>query len=149
MSHFPPIAPEQLTAFNAILAQGPEILESHECPYPPEVKNFLKKLFGDNQAPVRETEFSVEELGVEVAQMYENIRHAADDTKLVDPKDKVAVLRMQSSLLEKMVEMKTTIRNLKWLSQFQKAVVDWIDENLEPAQRSDFIDQLGSLIRED
>lgn len=150
MSHFPPISPESLTPFNAILAQGPEVLEDPTCPYPDETKRFLKKLFGDQQPQYRDTEFDVDEIGLEVANVYESVRRAGDDVRVnSDPKDKVAILKMQAGLLEKMVNMKEQVRNLKWMSQFQSAVTNWIDENLTPAQRSEFISHLGSLVRED
>jgi hypothetical protein len=56
---------------------------------------------------------------------------------------------MGTQLLEKLTTVRGSVRNMKWMGEFQSRVMSAIEEVLDPAERTRFIEILGDTVIED
>jgi hypothetical protein len=145
--HFPSIESEDIVPFNSIMAQGREILADEACPYSPDVKAFLERLFGVD-LNIDHT-FDIDELDKQIYTTYEAVRVEMANLKTTDPKDRMSVFRMGTQLLEKLTTTRASVRNMKWMGEFQSRVMTAIEEVLDPAERTRFIEILGETVIEE
>lgn len=150
---YPTITPETLTPFNAALSlmmKDPGYLDHSSCPYPEPVRQFLHKLATGSGAPVAElADVSLEtpeDVLEQLSQLYTTLMGFGKSIKASDASEKIQWAKASTSLLERIVTIRERTLNLKQFSEFQSAVLGLLNEVLEPAQRTDFVDRLGKYI---
>lgn len=149
---YPTITEASLTPFRAIevqLTTFPDLLDRAECPYPPLVKAMLRRLIGGEMVDTGTSSLSdaaERTLDDEIAAIYQSVRREADHYSGSDPKDKMSFLKTSNDLLTKLVDLQSRRINIRNMALTQRAVVEAMEEFLTPAQRTQFIDKLGTFI---
>ena len=81
-----------------------------------------------------------EGLREEVKQAYLHLKSAKNDTG----QDKVAYAKAAVALLEKLVKMEALITNVEMVGNFQRAMIDILDEVCSPSQRTEVMRRVQS-----
>jgi hypothetical protein len=131
-------------AIEALLKQTPDLLQRDDCPYSASVREFLVTRLGKGE--FKKIDYSDDDLETEIADLYTELKRAGLSVTMSDPKDKIAMLKTASELLTKLVSLKERIQNVRQMGQFQRTVVELMERILTPAQRSNFVDSLGSYL---
>jgi hypothetical protein len=147
---YPTFSDASLVPFRAIdaqLKQYPDLLDRSDCPYPPHVKTLLRRLVGEpGAAPVPEQPLDDDDLVTETSTLYRSIKTAGETMKSSDPKDQMAIFKTSADLLSKLVTLREKAQSVRQMSQFQRAVIEVLEQVITPAQRSEFIEKLGKFI---
>lgn len=151
MSSAPPTYPSfsdaALVPFRAIQAQvaaHPDILDRDDCPYPDHIRSFLRPLLGvAGPGPGERVRYDDDDLYQEIVDLYEDVKAATTAINTNDAKDKVQILKNSTDLLTRLVALREKQLNIRQMGQFQKAVVEFMEGTLTPAQRAEFIEKLG------
>lgn len=146
---YPSITDASLVPFRAIeaqLKQFPDILDREDCPYPPSVKTFLRKICGGPE--VVGGPMSDDDLVAETSRLYREIQVSSRSIKGGDAKDTASIFKTMTDLLGKLVDMRGKAINVRQMSQFQKAVLTLLESVLTPAQRSEFVEIMGKWIED-
>jgi len=145
---YPGVTDATLVPFRAIelqLKEFPDLLDRPECPYPPHIKAFLRRLTGEpGTAPVPVEAFGEDDLLREITELYETLRRTSESVNTNDAKDKIAMLKTSADLLTRMVDLKGKALNQREMARFQKLVVEILETVITPAQRAEFIEKMGS-----
>lgn len=132
---------QPIEQIEAALALDPLYID--RAPYPVAQKSALRRWL-QRPEPVRDRPMDDEELYSEIADAYEKVKLALSDPG-VEGKDKAAVLKSLSELLSKLVGLREKQLGIRQQAQFQKTVIQVMEEVLEPAQRTQFLEILGRV----
>lgn len=154
--YYPPLTAEQIVPLRAIkglLVNRPDMLDVPDCPYSPDVTAFLKELLQTkvSDLPQQAEIISLEDpdaIGDQLEQIYSNLMTFQNDIKTTDAKDKVQWAKAVVSILERIISQRERVFNLKNYSHFQRQVIDFLDAILEPSQRTDFVERLGTYLEQ-
>lgn len=141
--YYPPV--EEQTAFAVevllkLLDQDPDHLERPECPYSDDVRNLLKRL-----AEKRQSTAEVEDLEDEAGSLFQKLKELGTAIDAADTKDRVAYMRVATSLFDKLITLKERSAGMKKMAEFQRTVLDVIDSVMTPEQRTIMMDRLSKL----
>lgn len=145
---YPTISPEMLVPFRAVrglIHANPEYLNSPDCPYNDETKAFLAVNFGGAAVAVDQdlvTLESPEDLERELVSIYSDIKRLDKNIQNIDAKDKVAWAKAVVSILERVLQLRERNLNMKMTVEFQKTIIQIMDEVCDPAQRSEITARL-------
>ena len=146
---YPNITDATLVPLRAIelqLREFPDLLSRAQCPYSPTIRLFLERL-GDQAAPAMVIDYDHDDTIAEISQLYNELKRVAFKAGQVhggDTKDQMGVLKTASDLLGKLVDLKAKAFSNRDMSRFQKTVIEVLEGILTPAQRTEFIDKIGS-----
>jgi hypothetical protein len=148
---YPPIEAKNLSPFRsirALLDKDPAYLDNPACPYDQETKGFLKLMLGaPGGAPAVALE-TAEDLEKQLNEIYSGLVQFGNQQGLKDQSDRIAWAKAVTGILDKVITLKERTINMKNYSDFQKRVLTVLDGLLTPAQRTDFVDQLGKYINQ-
>lgn len=159
---FPPL---RLAVLNGLLglkerlAAEPNLFTQDDCTYDAETVSVLSAIFA-----VREVERIVErhvvakrdvgrpskagvsaedlaELETEVRDLLTNLK-AMEATAVLETSEKIAITNTKTKLIEKLLEMKERVLNLKRLSEFQTVVVGVLDDLIDESGRDEFLNRI-------
>ena len=145
MPKFPTITDATLVPIRAIevqLKEHPNLLDQEDCPYPPPIKNLLRRLAG--QEVVVRAEYSEEDLEREITELYSSLRVMPVKG---DAKDTINLYKTQADLLARLVDLKAKALGVRDMARFQRTVVEILDGLVTPAQRNEFLEKLGKHVR--
>jgi hypothetical protein len=147
--YYPSIDDALLVPFRALqqqLVKTPDLLTRAECPYPPAIRAELTQLL---QAPAPEAmDLDLEDIDTlegEISQLYRNVKAFSAGMAQSKDKDAINLYKTLTSLLEKIMEMRGSVLNMKNMSDFQRRVLEVLDNIVTPEQRAEFIEKLGSF----
>lgn len=152
--HYPSISDAMLTPFRAIelqLKTHPTMLEDPNCPYPPAVLAYVRRMvLVDGAAPKSAgpdplTIADGEALDQEIAKLYQMVKTDAATFTGTDTKDRMSFLKTCNDLLTKLVDLQARRFNVRNMAKMQRQVVETLEEFLEPGQRTAFIQKLEAL----
>lgn len=146
---YPTLTDAQLVPFRALeaqLVQFPDLLDRQDCPYPPHIRTFVRRLIGEHVGPIVDAPMGDDDLVQETINLYREIQRASTNVNTSDPKDKMAIFKTSADLLTKLVALREKAVNIRQMSQVQRTVVECLESILEPAQRSQFVEKLGTFI---
>lgn len=145
---YPTFTDASLVPFRALelqLKEFPDILDRPDCPYPPHIRLFLRRLVTDPGTPAaRVASYGEDDLLQEITDLYEDLKRASLQVNTNDAKDKIAMLKTSADLLTRMVDLKGKALNQREMARFQKTVVEILETIVTPAQRAEFIEKMGS-----
>ena len=159
MTYYPEITGVTLLPFKAVrdaLENDPEYLDNEKCPYPNEVKDFLRLLAPQ---PIIGPAKSVSILDGatdkwaaierEAIKLYDQIAEVGERLKKSGNPDKlISFFRTRTQLLEKIVGLQERALGLKQLHEFQSIVLDFIENHVSPEDRTKLMNVLREKIRE-
>lgn len=146
MNTYPRIDDAMLVPFRAIeahLKRDPTYLE--KAPYADSVRSFLAKRLGEQTAPER-PEYDDDDLLGEISWLYNEVKRASSTTASADPKDRFQMFKTASDQLTKLVSLRERQLNVRYMADFQRAVLELLESVITPGQRSDFIELMGKYI---
>lgn len=151
MSFYPTITADMLTPFRAVtsmIKQNPAYLNDAECPYTDDVKKQLALMIGgDPLAVAAPIELKTpEDMERELVQIYSDIKRMEREIQTVDAKDKVQWAKAIVGILERLIVLRERNFNVKQLAEFQKTVIQIMDEVCEPAQRTEIATRLQRFV---
>lgn len=140
-----------LRVLRELMKSNPTMLDDGTCPYPKQVKEFLRELMSAGQGSLGWDQLvevpieldDPEQLLREFEKIYSQLQAIQTTFGSLDPKDRVQWAKAAIGLLERVVTLKERTFNLKNHSTFQKTVLDVLEQVLTPDQRSAFVDKLG------
>lgn len=147
--YYPAIDDPLLTPFRALqaqLEQFPDLLTRAECPYTPEIREFLAALFAaEVKSPLDDLDLEdLDNLEGQITDLYKRINRFSAGIEKND-KDALTFFRASAGLLEKMVSMRQAVFSAKNHSEFQTRIMDVMDNVLTAEQRSEFVEKLGKF----
>jgi hypothetical protein len=147
--YFPPITPEQLWPFKVVrqlLAENQALLDDPACPYSDEIKAFFGAAQG-SPAPVPSETKSWDDLELEIQSLATSLDEFGKTLEKSDVTERMSFFRTKTSLLEKIVGLKERSLGIREVHQFQEAVLNLIEEVLEPGQRTEFMKRLAEWLK--
>lgn len=147
---------------NAVLVaaggQGSRYLDDPACPYPANLKAVLRPLLvkerqttvgvgGDeNQFDGLEEGDRFDLLLKEVEQTITSMKQIENDLSVEsDSGDRIQLVKAKTGLLEKWVGLKERVYSLKEISEFQRIMMETLDQVLTVDQRADVMARLNDL----
>lgn len=146
--YFPPITREQLWPFKIVrelLKDDPRALDDANCPYDPEVKAFFLEKTASGEAKTEKK--SWDDLENEIQDLMAGLDKFWDTLKPDDTTEQMQYFRTKTQLIEKLVALRERATNIKEVGEFQKKVLDFIEEVLEPGQRTAFMQRMAQWVR--
>lgn len=151
---YPPINSEQsLSVINRLYEANPEFFDAPTCPY----SDFIKSLF-KGTAKVHDMQThrkpasrptTGNDLEDRIAVLSEELEAYGDfihSSAEVTPADRNTYFRLSVTLLEKLIDLKKdTIRINQYLA-FQQVILNFMDRNLTPDQRTELMQKITDLI---
>lgn len=135
------------------LDRDPSYLNRPECPYSSEVKSILRKLFEVKSVGVSSSTFFKEGENQDEAIMREIDRIYTDalnlDAQLAsteDASEKIQLLKARSQILQKLVDLRAQMMNIRSMTEFQNTVIQFMEEVLNPDQITDFMQRIRKAI---
>ena len=142
---YPKLTALQLTPFRVLksqLAVKPDLLTDETCPYDPDTVAFLQVLFtgetSDGPSFLDAEDGELAALERKVAQVIREIE--TFETKYnLDNKDRIQFIKVKTSMLERLIEYRERIFNMKTLSDFQVRIFGFIEDHLSADGRTELI----------
>jgi hypothetical protein len=152
---YPAVDDGLLTPFRVLrllFRANPDLFERSQCPYPEDTKAFLKGMIEGTGGvdPERKSFLDGAEdvyaaLEEQIALTLEDIRILEGNQSRLDQRDKVQFLKAKPALLEKLIELRERVNNMKTLSTYMKKVYAFIDKQLTPDQRTQLMADVGEV----
>lgn len=155
MPFYPTIRDEQVMSLNAVVLNMEKdrgYLDSDECPYSDTVKAFFKKKIGLVDGEV-ENLFAISEGETDLDKIEEQIRAVINDLEdfgrkltIADSTDKMGYFRTKTALIEKLLNMRERVFNIKEINDFKTTVLAFMNEVLSKDQITDFMRRLDGVL---
>lgn len=135
----------------AKIANSPGWLDEPACPYPDDVKNFLRSITRsddeiDDADLVRlfaDGEDRFDAMEREIERLYQGL--AKLKIKATDSGEQVQIYKAQVTLLEKLLSMREKALGLKDMADFKRAVTNILD-GMDRDHRTDFLARLDAKL---
>jgi hypothetical protein len=138
-----------LRAVEAQLKKYPDYLDRRECPYSPAIRDFLRSRLGKAEAAPVKRHYDDDDLEAEIAELYSELKKAGFNLTGVDAKEKAQVMKTYADLLTKLVTLRQSVVNIRYMGLFQKAVLEVLETVLTADQRGEFITKMGTYLNAD
>lgn len=158
---YPKLDENALKQAKKLAASIPGYLEDSNCPYGPEVKDILlpKPILPAAPAPRDEVEVEIEEVDFdsmdssmlmdEINELYAQLKASGANIGSASDKsegsERNVYFRLMTSLLEKVVDMKTRLMDHAHIAAFKDTVMGAMEDILDPDQRNQFIERIKKL----
>lgn len=136
----------------AKIADQPGWLDEPACPYPQDVKNFLRSITRSDDPEVDDAELAqlfadgedrFDAMGREIERLYNGL--AKLKVKATDSGEQVQIYKAQVTLLEKLLSMQEKTLGLKDMADFKRAVTNILD-GMDRDHRTDFLARLDAKL---
>ena len=150
MSLYPPITLASVNALEEILAnykaEGKTYLE--KSPYSPEIKAKLM-VMAATITPIKQVKdaIPVGEIDVteEMDNLYRNLKDFSLDDEGLAATEKIAILRVQTNLLEKIIEMRKQAVGIDQYIVFRETIMEFISNKFTPDDINELQDRLNLI----
>jgi len=152
MSAYPPIALSAVNALEAILAnykvKGREYLE--QSPYPPEIKAKLMVLASSlaSAQKRKESDDNLEadiNVKLEMDNLFRSLKNFSVDDESLAATEKIAILRIQTNQLEKIIELREKAIGIDQYVIFRETMMEFISRKFEPDDINELQERLATL----
>lgn len=149
--YYPDLTTATLYPFKIIkdaLAEDPSYLDRPDCPYPPDVRDFLRFLAVSNgQSGKKPGVFDQEGdlwtiVENEIKDLYNDLHGLTGMGTSLSTSEKISIFKTRHQLLDKLVALGERVMNLKQFSEFQQTILNFIDLNFSATQRAELMSQL-------
>jgi len=156
MSSPKPYYPELTPDVKKFLTLVPKLMQTHadylthpECPYEEEVV-LLQRLFAPQNQELnpKNIEFYLNkdiDIAEESQALYWEIKTVKANMGTDETSEKVAVFRLMTTLLEKILTLKEKAEGLEHFEQFKTMIINTLDRYLDSQQKSDFCQQMDDM----
>jgi len=148
--HYPKIDEKMLRLISNIYENNPGYFTDPSCPYEQSTKDIFQKTAKhhdfDSHAPneLKSSDGLLEEINLLSSQLksYWNEIQSGQGTT---PADKNTYFRLATTLIEKQIDMKERVLNIKEYEAFVMMVLDVIDRELDADQRARVLDKFKTV----
>ncbi len=147
----------------------PEVFDSPACPYDIDVRNVLKEIL---QVEVKETvvekrvvndgtperrkkapglnEEDQEKIATELSELLEQLKdmEGGGGEAGLDQTARLAVFKLKTTIIEKIINLRERVLNVKRIAQFEAVVISILDDLVKEEDREVFLDRIAPY-RED
>jgi hypothetical protein len=144
MTFFPKIDETALMPINAVrqmLKVDPTYLDQEACPYSEAVKAFFRAS-GEDEEELEDIDTSKDPFEVLEIQIDEAISSLNKLQNLLEPKDKVAFLKVKMSLIQQALDMKGRLLTMREFSNFQNTIMTFLEDNFDKDKVADLKEKL-------
>lgn len=147
---FPEISEDELWKFQIIKRQleaDPAYFDDPDCPYGGQLRRFFT---GIQQQPNEESgEVDETTLEDEANRLYRELKEYGNKLDPEDTSEHNTYFRLSVSLLEKIISLKERAAGVKKVNEFTRTVLNIMEDELNPDQRTAITQRLRDLISED
>jgi len=119
------------------LTTEPELLDTDQ--FPPEFRALVKPLLQTTVAKAQ----TIDDLMTEIQSLYNELNQFSPGILEADRETYTQYLKLKTSLIGKIVELKERTMNLRTVKTFQDRVLAAVDKVLTSEQRTEFMNILG------
>lgn len=151
-AHYPEITASKLLPFRIVidaLTEDPGYLDDPDCPYSPDVRDFLKRFIAADlplAVPAATRVQSVDDLinisGSEIVKLYNDVTTVETGGDKLTPSEKLQLFKTRQTLLDRIVTLGERSAGLKQVNVFRKLLLDFIDDNFTASQREALMEQI-------
>jgi len=150
---YPQVKPETLLLLQTIakgMEKDPFYLDSDSCPYPEDMKSFLRTHLGLAANPVSldlfpDDQALEEAVDAQIKRLINDLEGFSKQLGTADHSEKLQYFKTKSVLIDKLVNMQERIINLKEMSEFRAVVLQFMDEVCTKDQISDLMKRLDGI----
>lgn len=158
MAFYPNIRPEtimSLTAVVGMMEKEPGYLDSPECPYSDDIKNFFRKKIeyggsGKKEVPdifkLEEGESDLDKLKEQIQAIINDLEDFGRKLDVSDSTDKMGYFRTKTALIDKLVNMQERVYNIKEVQDFRNTILAFMSEVLTKDQVTQFMQRLDGIL---
>lgn len=84
----------------------------------------------------------LDQVASEISELRQELKQLKIDGKALQTADKIQLIKLRASLVEKLINMDERVNNLKKLSLFQSTVLNILDDIMSEEQRQDFMKRI-------
>lgn len=126
---FPKINSEDILALRLFVRDcglNPELLE--ESPYPDVIKDTVRSILNKSEVKTNnKRKLSDIDYEAETIALYDSIQ-AIDDLGTIDPKEKIAIIKLRTGILQQLLDMLKESRRIKEIYRFEDIVFSILTE---------------------
>jgi hypothetical protein len=146
----PPDTERRLLAIKTVAVGDPGYFSDAACPYP----WLAEYVIGGAAASGRIELFNDEQTGAEASETVlgeveatiEEMKGMENELVKAEVSDRIAFFRAKTAMLERWTNLKEKLINMKAMSDFQKVVVQTMEEVLDKDQQQEFKNKLKGLM---
>jgi hypothetical protein len=141
----PQLTPDVVWALKSLknqIQENPDILDSTDCTYAEEDRVFLAELLGGVLVHVEAGDVVDEDIEQETLRLYEELKTFGKGLDPDDNSERNTYFRLSVSLLEKLLTLQERAVGIKQFKEFKEAVITILEDQLDPSQRTEFIEKL-------
>jgi hypothetical protein len=158
MAFYPSIRPETILSLNAVvlnLEKDPGYLDSPECHYSEDIKQFFRKKIeyggsGKKEVPdlfkLEEGETDLGKLEVQIRTIINDLEDFGRKLDVSDSGDKMGYFRTKTALVDKLVSMQERVFNIKEVQDFRNIILGFMNEVLTKDQVTSFMQRLDGIL---
>lgn len=148
--HYPTIDERALKLVMRIYENNPNYLDDPLCPYTQETKDLLK---GQAKAHDFNTHRNTEiadgdALTIQINELSRQLKDYGDfiqNSPSATAQDKNTYFRLSSALLEKQIDQREKVSNIKQFEQLQSFILDFMDKEMNADQRGLFMEKIKMM----
>lgn len=159
MTYYPPLdETSAIAALRAIcivtenMKHSDNYLMDPDCPYSAQVQLLLGKICIPSVSQehiTQNTELEIIDLATECRQLISDLKGLKGQMNALSPNEKISTYRLMVTQLDKLIEMEHRAEDVAQYRQFKSQLFDCLERYLNPAQISEFLDDLNDLHKKD
>lgn len=138
-----------LTLIEKSLEKDAQFLEHEDCPYSPEVKAFFAKRAQSVTTPsvdIFEGEDDVDVMDKQIQKVLSDLDSMGAVMATAEVNERIAYFRAKTTLVEKLMNLKERVFNLKELAEFRGTVLQGLDDICDKDQITTFMKRLDGIL---
>lgn len=149
--HYPTLDENAISVIARVYEANPQYFDHPDCPYDQITKDIFKgnAKFQDFDTHTDVKIANSDDLLTQITQLSKELKAYGQSIKTEEgtsASDRNTYFRLSVTLLEKLVDIKEKIANVKSYEQFNNEVLDIMDKILTPDQRTTVMQRLESLV---
>jgi hypothetical protein len=152
--HYPVINEKDITLIARLYEANPTYFDTPECPYSQDIKDIYKGTakyhdfdthIDNSEIPSSDTLISqINELMTQLKSFGKNI----EDSEEASAQDRSTYFRLSATLIEKLLDMREKVCNIKDYELFVNEILDIMDRICTADQRQEIMDRLQKFVPE-
>ncbi len=153
---YPSLRAETIMSLNAValnIQKDPNYLDHSDCPYDDKTKEFFRKRIdvvgsnGVSDSPnLFEGENELEVLDEQIIKVINDLEVFGQKLTVAESPDKMGYFRTKTALIEKLVNMRERVFNIKEINDFKLTLLAFMNEILTKDQVTNLMSRLDGIL---
>lgn len=156
--YYPELPEGAAPALNTIRLQAqedPGYLEAPDCPYTPEDREILLRIFGNaspeaglssGEEDESSSDISAGQLEDRIKSLFLEMKAFGDTLDEATPQEKAAYFRVSVSLLDKIASLMERATKVREFKDLMNALLSFMEEQMDADQRTQFMDYIKEFV---